>query len=433
MGREKVTIWTEHGGINEIYPPIKEQVLLATTALIHNQCPFFWIDIRNCNDLEILTQLFPVHPLTIEDISLGEMREKCESYDGYIFLSVQLLDMEVFYGRLFNAPNSNAHPETQSNVYMLLFPDSLVTLHWDASKKSTHETSKINDMRQLNDASENFSTIPSIEKVLANRAMRTLDAKCTIGSDWLAYLLMDEVVNELTRQCDLLEAEVDTIEELALSLGCFDQADLVHRIYHAHRRTTLLSRLILPKIDLIKALSKQIINSPANIITELHQDPISELTNGHHNLDESKTSKIEEKPTDTDHSPLKHQKLNIKSRTLLYLRDVLDHLVSLRQTLDEYKESLDRAQANFMGQADIEQAISGHELNITVQKLTGITLVIGMSVSISAIWGMNVLVPFQDYPNHPSMAQLVPFFVILLCMGLISIVLLFIGKRAKWL
>jgi len=131
-----------------------------------------------------------------------------------------------------------------------------------------------------------------------------LDQRQSITSDWLAYHLLDETVDQYTAQLELLQQEVDTIEDLTATLGRFDQMDMLRRIYVAHRRTTLISRLIQPKIDLIGVLTKN-----ASFL---------------------------------------------QPRTLIYLRDVTDHLHSIQSSLVEFRESLDQSHGNYLGQADIE-------------------------------------------------------------------------------
>ena len=48
----------------------------------------FWLDILSPSDAEmkILSKTFHIHPLTVEDISMEEQREKCEVYKNYYFI-----------------------------------------------------------------------------------------------------------------------------------------------------------------------------------------------------------------------------------------------------------------------------------------------------------------------------------------------------------
>lgn len=355
---------------------------------------FYWLDMLEPTraDLQALEERLSIHPLTIEDVWLRESREKCEYYDGYIFLALQWLDEEDFYGRLRTprddregeeaddftkaehthgstspmlssgllAPCAFASERIQekcATLYMLVMTNALVSIHWGE---------------------------PPFLPSFLQRRLPLLDVRTRLTGDWLAYGIVDECVDEFTRQTDLLQSEVDTIEDLTLSLGRFDQTDMLRRIYQAHRRTTILSRLIQPKIDLLSSLTKR-----GTLLQE---------------------------------------------RTIIYLRDVSDHLQSIRTSLLEFGDSLDRAHGNYLGQADIELALAGHRMDVTVKKITAMAFLAGSAVAMSAIMGVNVRVPFQNFPNDGSPFRgLAPFCLLLLVMCTICVLVFAIGKRQKLL
>lgn len=325
---------------------------------------FFWLDIRNPSytDLRLLYEKLPIHPLTIEDIQLGESREKCESYTQYLFLSVQLLEEETFYGKL-HTPSINDSVQMEMmaggewpSCYILVFRHCLVSLH--------------------------CMPLPFLPSVL-NR--RLVNSRTALTGDWLAYILLDEIVDDFTRQGTLLQAEVDAIEDLTLTLGRFDQLDMLRRIYAAHRRTTILTRLIQPKLDVVRSLSKSASVAPF-----------------------------------------------LLPRTLLYLRDVQDHLYSLLQQLVIFRESLDQSHDHYLGQADIELALAGHRMNVTVKKITAITFMIGSAMAISSIMGMNVRVPFEGFNSEPALARLLPFLILMGGMGAVITFVFIFGRYKHW-
>lgn len=348
-------------------PETGAKIITSLEALPLNE--FFWIDIRNptTNDLLLLEMRLGVHPLTIEDIQLGESREKCESYDDYVFISVQLLDEDDFYGRMrspLEATTTMKGPMTRAltgssslNCYLLIFPNFLISIH--------------------------LISLPFLPQILARRIM-LVDNRTTLSGDWLAYVVLDEIVDDFTRQGALLQSEIDTIEDLTLTLGRFDQTDMLRRIYQAHRRTTILARLIQPKIDIIRTLTKR-------SISRLHP------------------------------------------RTLIYLRDVQDHLHTIRQNLTEFRETLDRSHDNYLGQSDIELAMAGHRMNVTVKKMTAITFMIGSAMTISSVMGMNVRIPFEKFPHDTSLSETIPFISLLVGMlGVVTIVFA-VGRNKEWL
>ena len=344
-----------------IYTPTGGAASVSTLKTSLPNDEFFWLDIRDPthDDLLFLESRLRIHPLTIEDIQLYEAREKCEVYDDYLFLSVQLLDEDEFYGQLRGpleeAGKYEATP-VSPNCYLLVFTNCLVSIH--------------------------SVPLPFLPQILTRR-IQLVDAKTPLSGDWLAYIMLDEVVDDFTRQVSLLQLEVDAIEDLTLSLGRFDQMDMLRRVYQAHRRTTILSRLIQPKIDIIRIMTKR---SSA-----------------------------------------------LKPRTILYLRDVQDHLHTNKQSLTEFRDSLGRAHDNYLGQADIELAMAGHRMNLTVKKMTAITFMIGSAMAISSIMGMNVRVPFRDFPQEPPFHGIWQFFTLIAGMVTLVVAVFTFGRYKKWL
>ena len=53
----------------------------------------FWLNINNCtaSDLELMSKVFKIHPLTIEDMQNPEEREKCEVFEHYHYISIKML------------------------------------------------------------------------------------------------------------------------------------------------------------------------------------------------------------------------------------------------------------------------------------------------------------------------------------------------------
>lgn len=388
---------------------------------------FFWLDITNPTekDLQWLETSLSIHPLTIEDITLGESREKCEHYLHYIFISLQLLDETDFYGkvqsplRYYNNSTSDilepvSRPKKSLfTSYLLIFSHFLVSVHW--SELPCREALLVRriPMTHSRPTSDEQSQSPSIASTGSTRTFLT--------ADWLAYLIIDEIVDGFVRQCALLESEVDAIDDLAGALGRFDQMDLLRRIYQAHRRVTLLGRLIQPKLDVIKSLAK-------HFSTDIEEEMEAEARKER----EREEGKEKEQVTERE-NPTYSVKL-IRHRTVLYLRDVTDHLHSVRADLGEFGETLNRVHDNYLGRSDIELAVMGHKMDLTVKKITSLAFAIGFAIVISSIMGMNVRVPFQEYPRpSPGWTLLIPFFTLLLGMTAISGAIFLIGRRQRWL
>jgi magnesium transporter len=119
----------------------------------------------------------------------------------------------------------------------------------------------------------------------------------------------------------------------------------------------------------------------------------------------------------------------IQTSTLLYLRDVQDHLLTMLQNLEHYSTTLDRSHANYLAQINIELAEASNRMNMTVKKISAVAAIIIPLSLVASLWGMNVPVPGQpgtsakDYPA---------FVIICLAMALITAVMFFIARRLHW-
>lgn len=201
-----------------------------------------------------------------------------------------------------------------------------------------------------------------------------------LSSDWVGYALIDDIVDEFMPNLRTIELEVDSIDDLVLVLSQSDQAELLRRIGRARKRVTHLMRLLKPKTDILKALAKR---CPERL----------------------------------------------KPHTLLYIRDIQDHLFTMVQNLDHYSETLNRSHNNYLAQISIELNAASNRMDNVVKKLTGAAFFMLPLSLISSIWGMNIPVPGDS--NFTS--NYGPFFVILSGMALIVLIMYFFARKHDWI
>jgi magnesium transporter len=195
------------------------------------------------------------------------------------------------------------------------------------------------------------------------------------------YSLLDDTVDEFLPQMQNLELEVDTIDELVLFLTHSEQSDMLRRIGRARKRVTHLQRLLKPKIEILKILTKR----------------CPEF---------------------------------LREHTLIYLRDVNDHVLTDIQNLEQYSETLNRSHSNYLAHISIELNEASNRMNIVMKKLTAAAaLVLPLSL-VSGIWGMNVAVPGQ--PGIDGWVPLIPFFIIVFLMMVMMAVMYYIGHYNDW-
>ena len=214
-------------------------------------------------------------------------------------------------------------------------------------------------------------------------ALKRIDALRTaseLTADWILYALLDTVVDEFVPGIKLLEQEVDSIDDLVLVLRSTDQADMLRRIGVARRRVVRLARLLKPKGEVLRVLYKR-------CPERLH-------------------------PT-----------------TLLYLRDINDHLQSMLQSLEQAAMTLDRSHSNYLASINIELAEASNRMNFVVKKLTAAaSLVLPLSL-ISGIWGMNVAVPGQPGTGWMDYG---PFAIIIGAMIVLMSGMFLYGRHYDW-
>lgn len=313
--------------------------------------PFFWIDVNGPTeaDLSLLAETFGVHPLTVEDIQVQDSREKCEIFEKYLFICIRTLDYQ-YTGAAASRPH-HLQP-MPANVYMIVFRTHIITLHMQA--------------------------ILNIRNVL--RRVYPLKNLFELSSDWIAYALLDDIVDEFMPNLRKIELEVDSIDDLVLVLSQSDQTEMLRRIGRARKRVTHLMRLLHPKTDVIKALAKRCPD-------------------------------------------------RLKPHTLLYMRDIQDHVLTMVQNLDHYSETLNRSHNNYLAQISIELNAASNRMDSVVKKLTAAAFFLLPLSLMSSIWGMNVPVPGDQNFKH----DFIPFFTIIATMVALVVIMYFIARRQDWL
>jgi magnesium transporter len=71
---------------------------LLPTVKDYRNSGCFWIDIKDPTPTEIkqLQTIFYIHPLTAEDITTEEPREKCEAFNHYYFICFRSFESDPY-------------------------------------------------------------------------------------------------------------------------------------------------------------------------------------------------------------------------------------------------------------------------------------------------------------------------------------------------
>ena len=177
-----------------------------------DEANLLWVDIEDPQeaDIEILLEVFELHPLTVEDCIMPNVRPKLEDFERYLFIVLQGLkrsdgklrtvELDVCLGRNF-----------------------LITVHSEPIKSVEDDCARV----------EKKSPI------------------ITRGADFLFYALADSLIDSYFPVLEAVEARVDEMEGRLLSdstertlrelLGIYNELMVLRRALAPHRE--ILSRL----------------------------------------------------------------------------------------------------------------------------------------------------------------------------------------------
>ncbi|KAG9305192.1 hypothetical protein G9A89_010700 [Geosiphon pyriformis] len=181
----------------------------------------FWINVLAPNDSEmrILSKIFNIHHLTIEDIAMEESREKCELFKTYYFISFRS------YVQDQNSPNF-LQPV---NMYNVVMKEGILSFHFKDAPHAFNVRQRIKQLKEF----------------------------IKVTPDWINYAILDDITDSFAPLIHKVEVETDTVDELVLILKQSEQSDMLLRIGHNRKVVMSLLRLLGSKVDVIKGLIKR--------------------------------------------------------------------------------------------------------------------------------------------------------------------------------
>jgi magnesium transporter len=267
----------------------------ASSCLLPGKPAVTWIDISGLHQVDIIETLgkcFDLHPLVLEDILETEHRPKLEEYDSYLFL--------VFKGLQFDTEKSEVHPE---QVSLVVGPDFVLSF--------------------LEGGGEIFEGVR--ERLRGSRGKIR-----SMGADYLAYALLDSVVDSYF---GVLEKLGDRIELLEEELVTAPTPATMRQIHHLRREMILLRKAVWPLREVISALQR-------------------------------------------GDSAL------VRETTRVFLRDVYDHTIQVIDTVETFRDLL-------AGMLDLYLSSVSNRLNEVMKVLTIIATIFIPLTFLAGVWGMN--------------------------------------------
>lgn len=253
-----------------------------------------WLNLDSVHQPEVVESLgntFDLHPLVMEDILNTDQRPKIEDYDGYLYIVLRMLR--------FDKEQKQIHSE---QVSLILGSDFVLS----------------------------FQELPGDVFDGVRQRLRTGRRIRFMRADYLAYALLDAVVDHYF---EMLEHIGDQVEELEDQLIDKPGTDSLTRIHHYKREMLLLRKSIWPLREVLSRLARE-------------------------------------------ESPL------ISQETRLYLRDVYDHAVHVIDNIDTIRELL-------VGMLDLYVSSVSKRMNEIMKVLTIFASLFMPLTFIVGVYGMN--------------------------------------------
>ena len=257
--------------------------------------PVTWVNIDGLHDIsvaEAVRDRFGVHPLAMEDVLSTNQRPKVEDYDSHFLVILKMLSFDAGTDSIF-----------AEQLSLIVGPNYLFS----------------------------FQERPGdVFEPVRERLRQSRPRIRTRGTDYLAYTLMDAVVDSYYR---VLEQIGDRIEELERDAMEDASVAVSHRIHHLKGEVLVLRRAVWPLREMLGLMYRG----------------------------------------DVPH---------ISEETQLFLRDVYDHCVQVIDTAETLREVLS-------GAMDLYMSGVGNRMNEVMKVLTIIATIFIPLSFFAGLYGMN--------------------------------------------
>ncbi len=299
-----------------------------------------WVDIQSLTDLDILRAVgarYGLHRLTMEDVLLGGGRARHQAYGDYVYVVIP-------------RPQTDDKPSGPDvithSVSVVLAPRAVITLH---------------DVRE-----DAFAHIRDRLHVTGSQIRH-------YGSDYLAYAVIDAVIDEYYPLIEQISERLDTLETVMVT-----DPDPKGLLEVRHIKDDLL-------------VLRRAIRTLREVVAELVRD-------------ESGAFKPETRP---------------------YLRNCYAHTVELMELVEIHREMA-------MGLTDLFLAVQNNRMSEVMKVLTLIATIFIPLTFVVGIYGMNFDPDSSPY-NMPELRAYWGYPTVMLIMALITGGMLTYFRRKRWL
>ncbi|CDO96559.1 unnamed protein product [Kluyveromyces dobzhanskii CBS 2104] len=445
----------------------------APTVDLENPSPF-WLDILNPTEeeMKVVSKAFGIHPLTTEDIFLGEVREKVELFKDYYLVCFRSFDIvaerhirkkkQQQQQKQSDSESSDSDDDSpQSNWFKSLFKSkrrssvarTVSSSNSSVQRKARKEKEEIEKYKRKSGdrrkprAGEleplnvyilvfrtgvlTFHFAPTPHPINVRRRARLLKDYLNVTADWIAYALIDDITDAFAPMIELIEDEVYDIEDAILKMhhtddssdsdsgpdsessddDSFYQFDRVSKNTTFSRRTKSSSSSASTRSS---SSSASTLNAKNIIGWRKKGDMLRRIGEcrkkvmGIVRLLGSKADVIKGFAKRCN----EQWEVAPRSEIGMYLGDIQDHIITMVSSLNHYEKLLSRSHSNYLAQINIDMTKVNNDMNDVLGKITILgTVVLPMNI-VTGLWGMNVLVPGQEAKSLTWFISIASFMVV---------------------
>lgn len=280
----------DHDELNEMTLDTIDSIFCCEQKL-----PLRWINISGVHQIDFIEKIgehFNIHPLTMEDIVNTGQRSKVEDYDHYLYLVSRMLYFDESKGEL------------QSEQISIILGDKFLISFQEV------EGDVFNGIR---------------ERIRKGRG-RIRNSGC----DYLAYSLLDAIVDNYFVVLGIFGDKIETLDEELLENPTSETSRMIHEM---KREMIYLRKQVWPLREVLGNLSK----ADSDLIREF---------------------------------------------TAVYFRDVYDHTIQVMDTIESYRDILSGMLDNYL-------SVVSNKMNEVMKLLTIIATIFIPITFVVGLYGMN--------------------------------------------
>jgi magnesium transporter len=301
----------------------REAKSIADFFPLRNKPTVTWINIDGIHQLDIIEKIgehFNVHPLVLEDIVNTGQRPKMEDFVDYIFMTLKMLHY------------SDEEKETKAEQVSLILGSNFV-ISFQESEGDVFD--------------------PIRQRIRGDKGRIR-----KMGADYLAYALMDAIVDNYFT---ILEKLGERIEDFEEELVVNPTPETLQAIHHLKREMIFLRKSVWPLREVINRLERW-------------------------------------------------ESSLINKSTGIYLRDVYDHTIQVIDSVETFRDMLS-------GMLDIYLSSVSNRMNEVMKVLTIIATIFIPLTLIAGIYGMN----FRFMPELETSIGYPMVLLIMLSIGILMV------------